>query len=70
VTYSPYSFTNRSSVLYIDNPAGVGYSYVSRDIEYTQTDLQVSMDAFSLLEQFFEDWPELRSNSLYIAGYS
>lgn len=70
ITYNPYSFTNRSSVLYIDNPAGVGYSYVSRAIDYTQTDLQVSMDAFNMLEQFFAAWPELRSNTLFIAGHS
>ena len=26
-TYNEYSLTNRSSVLYLDSPAGVGYSY-------------------------------------------
>ncbi len=39
ITYNPYSFTNKSSVLYVDNPAGVGYSYASRDIDFCQTDL-------------------------------
>ena len=70
VTYNPYSLTNRSSVLYVDNPSGVGYSYVGRDMEYCQTDLQVSMDAYDMLSQFFQAWPELKPNPLYIAGHS
>ena len=28
--YNPYSLTNKTNLLLIDNPSGVGYSYFSR----------------------------------------
>ena len=28
--YNPNSFTNKSNVIYVDNPAGVGYSYAGK----------------------------------------
>ena len=57
-------------MLYIDNPSGVGYSYATRDIDFCQTDLQVSIDAHDMISQFFQAWPELKPNPLYIAGHS
>ena len=28
--YNPYSLTNKTNLLFIDNPSGVGYSYFSK----------------------------------------
>ena len=37
-TVNPYSLTNRSSVIYVDNPAGVGYSYAGKTIDFCTND--------------------------------
>jgi carboxypeptidase C (cathepsin A) len=69
-TYNPYAATNTTNVLYLDNPAGVGYSYAGRNIDYIVNDQSFSLDAITFLLSFFQDWPELRSNPLFIAGHS
>ncbi len=33
-----YSWTRNASLLFIDNPAGVGYSYANRDIDIKHSD--------------------------------
>lgn len=57
-------------MLFIDNPAGVGYSYAERSIDYKANDNSFSKDAMVFLEAFFKDWPELRKNPLYMSGIS
>jgi carboxypeptidase C (cathepsin A) len=36
--YNPDSLTNKSSVIYLDNPAGVGFSYVSKKADICTND--------------------------------
>ena len=57
-------------MLFVDNTAGVGYSFASREIDIFTNDDQFSKDAMSFVTQFFEDWPELITNPLYITGRS
>jgi carboxypeptidase C (cathepsin A) len=69
-TLNPHSINKNASILYFDNPAGVGYSYVGRDKDYSQNNIQVGMDAMEVVLKFFADWPELKRNPLYISGHS
>jgi len=66
----PYSWNTNASVLYLDNTAGVGFSYGQTDRDLTHSDEDAARDAFSFFKQWSEDWPELRNNPLYIAGWS
>jgi len=55
--------------LYIESPAQVGFSY--SDSEYpTWTDDLVAQLNLKTLIKFYEKWPELKLNELYIAGES
>ena len=65
---SEYSWAKKANLLLIDNPAGVGYSWAKREIDYAQNDYQFSLDAISFMTQFFNDWPELMKNPLFITG--
>ena len=57
-------------MLFIDNPAGVGYSYAQRTIDDFHNDFSFSSDALSFMKQFYSDYSEFLDNPLYISGGS
>ncbi|XP_061421857.1 lysosomal protective protein-like [Lethenteron reissneri] len=67
--YNPYAWNKISSVLYLEAPAGVGFSY-SADKNYTTGDDQVSMDNYLALKSFFAKFPEWSKHDLYLTGES
>jgi carboxypeptidase C (cathepsin A) len=64
------TWCNNASVLFIDNPAGTGYSWADRKIDYFGNDYHMKKEALSFLTQFFKDFPEYLKNSLYLAGFN
>ncbi|WAR12226.1 PPGB-like protein [Mya arenaria] len=56
-------------MLYLEAPAGVGYSY-SEDKNYTTSDDEVASDNYLALKSFFVKFPEYKSNPFYITGES
>ena len=69
VTYNPYSWNNVANMIYLEAPAGVGFSY-SMDKNYKTDDDQVSYDNFLALKNFFQKFPEYKKNDFYISGES
>jgi cathepsin A (carboxypeptidase C) len=64
---NPYSWTEAAHVLWLDQPAGVGYSYG----EMTDTNEEmISEDAYYFLQGFFKTHPEYSQNPLFIVGES
>jgi cathepsin A (carboxypeptidase C) len=45
-----YSWNRRANLMFIDNPAGVGYSYAERDIDIISSDYQYTRDAISFIK--------------------
>lgn len=35
---NPYAWNNKSTMIYVDNPAGVGYSHAGRESDYITND--------------------------------
>lgn len=66
-TVNPYSWTETAHVLWLDQPAGVGFSYGS---ETDSDEEMVGEDAYYFLQAFFQTYPEYASNPLYIVGES
>lgn len=69
VTYNPYSWNNKANMIYLEAPAGVGYSY-SDDKNYTTDDDQVAQDNFLALQDFFTKFPEFNHSDFYVTGES
>lgn len=69
VTYNQYSWNYRANVLYLEAPAGVGYSYAD-DKNYTTDDDQVASDNYLALKDFFSKFPEYSKNEFYVTGES
>ncbi|KAF6214175.1 hypothetical protein GE061_008914 [Apolygus lucorum] len=58
------------NVIYIDNPVGTGFSYTTDDNGYATDETDVGKDLHEALSQFFQLFPELRSNDFFISGES
>ncbi|KAK1891069.1 Lysosomal protective protein [Dissostichus eleginoides] len=66
---NPSSWNKIANVLYIESPAGVGYSY-SDDKKYATDDDQVSDDNYRALQSFFSKFPNFTKNEFFIFGES
>nr|XP_002130982.1 retinoid-inducible serine carboxypeptidase [Ciona intestinalis] len=60
------SWTGLGHVLFVDNPVGSGFSYVSNSNAYTTDIDQIAADMVTLLKGFYTAHPELMANPFYI----
>jgi carboxypeptidase C (cathepsin A) len=69
---NPYSWHKLSNIIYLESPAGVGFSYVnSQRPEDLYVDDKVSgQDNLQAALDFFKKFPSLKQNDFYIAGES
>ena len=84
--YNNYTWTKVSHVLYLESPAGVGYSFCG-DTDTTDADVDVDVevdvldcphwndslvasDNYEIVVQFFKAFPEYQTNPFYITGES
>lgn len=67
---NPFSWNNQSNVLYIEAPAGVGFSYADSAAGLVHNDSSTANDNLAAVQQFFSGFPEFQQNDLYIAGES
>jgi cathepsin A (carboxypeptidase C) len=64
---NPYSWTESAHVLWLDQPAGVGFSYGQ---ETDTNEKMIAEDAYYFLQAFFQTYPQYQSNPLFIVGES
>ncbi|KAK7105695.1 lysosomal protective protein-like isoform X2 [Littorina saxatilis] len=66
---NPFSWNNVANVLYIESPAGVGFSYAS-DKNYVTDDDLTSLENYAAMRDFLRKFPEYQDNELFITGES
>lgn len=64
---NPHSWNVNASLIYIDQPAGVGFS-TGRTTEHNEKDIKEEMYIF--LQEFFKSHPKRQKNDFYIVGES
>jgi carboxypeptidase C (cathepsin A) len=57
-------------MLWIESPAGVGWSTATGADDMKQNDLLQSQDALAALKDWYVQYPEYLSNELFISGES
>jgi Serine carboxypeptidase len=67
---NPYSWNKLASVLYVEIPAGVGFSFTDLEEDEDTNDALTAIDNYHLLLEFYERFPERRRNDFYIASES
>lgn len=66
---NPYTWVSFANVLYLESPAGVGFSYYVNGSTST-TDEITSQNNYYFLLNFFKSYPELAKLDFYITGES
>lgn len=67
--YNPYSWNKIANVLYLESPAGVGFSY-SDNKDYRTNDTEVSLNNYLALKTFLKLFPEFASSDVFLTGES
>ncbi|XP_068223803.1 probable serine carboxypeptidase CPVL [Palaemon carinicauda] len=65
-----FPWTQTHNVIYIDNPAGTGFSFTDDDKGYAKNQTDVGRDLYSAVVQFLTLFPELQKNDFYVTGES
>ncbi|SCU84275.1 LAMI_0C06898g1_1 [Lachancea mirantina] len=65
--FNPYSWNNNATVIFLEQPLGVGFSYGNEKVTSTRA---AGKDVYIFLELFYQKFPLLRRNALHIAGES
>ncbi|XP_027903222.1 serine carboxypeptidase-like 7 [Vigna unguiculata] len=66
----PQSWTKVSSIIFVDLPAGTGFSYPKTELAVNQNVSKLVRHAHQFLRKWLIDHPEFLSNEVYIAGDS
>ncbi|GFS94726.1 lysosomal protective protein [Nephila pilipes] len=64
-----YAWNTVANVLFLETPAGVGFSYADNE-DYATNDDATSYENYIALQHFFEKFPEFKKNDFYATGES
>lgn len=67
---NPYAWNTVANMIFIESPAGVGFSYSDDKNDYTTGDAQTALDNYNLIQAFLARFPEYANNDLYISSES
>ncbi|XP_077249803.1 serine carboxypeptidase-like 42 [Tasmannia lanceolata] len=67
---NPKSWNKASNLLFVESPAGVGWSYSNRTSDYTCGDASTASDMHQFLTGWYEKFPEFKSRDLFLTGES
>ena len=65
-----FSWTQMANVIFIEQPAGVGFSYSQDTDDYVVGDAQAADDVYHFLLNFVDRYPQYAGRKLYLSGES
>lgn len=70
IVRNEYTWAKKANMLYLEAPAGVGFSYSQNPGDYYTNDTKTADDNWKALVGFFQGFPEFANLDFYIAGES
>jgi serine carboxypeptidase-like clade 1 len=67
---NPYAWTQYASILYLESPVGVGYTYSNNDLDYFCNDASTAADNLAFLVAWFKKAPKYASLPFFVFGES
>lgn len=65
-----YAWNSLANVLFLESPAGVGFSYSNTSSDYIVGDKRTAADSYTFLVNWLERFPEYKTRDFYITGES
>ncbi|KAL0437131.1 UNVERIFIED_CONTAM: Serine carboxypeptidase II-3 [Sesamum radiatum] len=66
-----YAWNNVANVIFLESPAGVGFSYSNTSADYNTTgDIRTAGDAYTFLVNWLDRFPQYKDRDFYITGES
>ncbi|XP_076904593.1 serine carboxypeptidase 1-like [Bidens hawaiensis] len=65
-----YAWNNVANVMFLESPAGVGFSYSNRSSDYTTGDKQTAKDSYTFLVNWLNRFPQYKTRDFFITGES
>nr|XP_043630692.1 serine carboxypeptidase 1-like [Erigeron canadensis] len=70
LSHNKYAWNNVANVLFLESPAGVGFSYSNTSSDYITGDKETARDSYTFLINWLERFPEYKTRDFYITGES
>mmetsp|Transcript_14336 Transcript_14336/g.16264 ORF Transcript_14336/g.16264 Transcript_14336/m.16264 type:complete len:570 (+) Transcript_14336:228-1937(+) len=67
---NPFTWNTIANILYVEQPAGVGFSVFTDPSDKEVGDERAALDNYQLIKEFFDRFPERKHNEFYIASES
>ncbi|KAK9943772.1 hypothetical protein M0R45_009369 [Rubus argutus] len=67
---NPSSWNRASNLLFVESPAGVGWSYSNTSSDYNTGDASTASDMHTFLLKWYEKFPAFKSRELFLTGES
>ncbi|XP_071911058.1 serine carboxypeptidase 1-like isoform X1 [Coffea arabica] len=67
---NPYAWNTVANVLFLESPAGVGFSYSNTSSDYITGDTKTAADSYTFLVNWLERFPEYKTRDFLITGES
>ncbi|CAI9106573.1 OLC1v1005761C1 [Oldenlandia corymbosa var. corymbosa] len=67
---NPYAWNNAANMLFLESPAGVGFSYSNTSSDYHTGDKKTAKDSYTFLVNWLERFPEYKTRDFFITGES
>lgn len=64
------SWNKASNILFLESPAGVGWSYSNTSSDYNCGDDSTAKDTYTFMLEWFKKFPSYKSRDLYLTGES
>ncbi|WCJ35376.1 Serine carboxypeptidase 1 [Euphorbia peplus] len=65
-----HAWNNVANIIFLESPAGVGFSYSNNSSDYTTGDKKTSEDSYTFLLNWLERFPKYKTRDFYITGES
>ncbi|KAL8230894.1 hypothetical protein R6Q57_000672 [Mikania cordata] len=65
-----YAWNNVANVIFLESPAGVGFSYSNTSSDYTTGDKRTAKDSYTFLINWLNRFPQYKTRDFFITGES